>query len=187
MTSQKNLKLVIGAMFTALCFICTVFIPIPSIKGYTNLGDGMVILSGILLGPLYGGMAAGIGSMFADLFLGYTSYAIATLLIKSTAAIAAWLIYKGVSNITKKPLIRVISVSLGGIGTGIVVTSCYFLYDMSVMGLGMSAAAGIPGNLVQNFFGILISTIMFPVLYRIPTVRNFSQSIYPAERKVRMK
>ena len=153
------------------------FVQIPSIKGYTHLGDGMVILSGILLGPLYGALAAGIGSMLADIFSGYPLYAIATLLIKAGAATMAWLVFMGISKITKDPIIRVLSVVLGGICAGIIVTSCYFVFDMSFMGLGMGAIGGIPGNLVQNTFGVIISTVMFPFLYRIPTVRNFSQSV----------
>ena len=175
MTSQKILKLVIASMFAALCCICTVFIAVPSIKGYTHLGDGMVILSGVLLGPIYGSAAAGIGSLFADLLLGFPLYAPGTLIIKASAAFVAWLVVKGFSKITNNPILRVFSVSLGGICAGFIVTSGYFLYDMSVMGLGMGAAAGIPGNLVQNTFGILISTIMFPMLYRLPTIRNYGQ------------
>ncbi len=175
MTSQKLIKLVVASMFAALCYICTTFVQIPSIKGYTHLGDGAVILSGILLGPLYGAAAAGLGSMLADLLTGYASYAIPTLLIKATAAIVAWLVFKGFSKITKDTLVRIFSVLLGGICAGLIVTSCYFLYDMSIMGLGLGATAGIPGNIVQNVFGVITSTVMFPVLYRIPTVRSFSQ------------
>ena len=179
MTSQKILKLVIAAMFAALCCICTTFIQIPSIKGYVHLGDGMVILSGVLLGPLYGATAAGIGSMFADMLSGYPIYAPATLLIKAGAAVIAWLVFKGFSKLTKDPIVRVLSVLLGSICAGLIVTSCYLLYDMYFMGLGMAAISGVPGNLIQNVFGIIISTIMFPVLYRIPTVRNYSISIKP--------
>ena len=175
MTSEKLIKLVVASMFAALCYICTTFVQIPSIKGYTHLGDGAVILSGVLLGPIYGSAAAGLGSMFADLLTGYASYAIPTFIIKATAAFAAWLIFKGFSKITKDTILRILSVLLGGICAGVVVTSCYFLYDMSVMGLGLGATAGIPGNIVQNVFGIITSTVMFPMLYRIPTVHSFSQ------------
>lgn len=177
MTSQKVLKLVVASMFAALCCICTMFVQIPSIKGYIHLGDGMVILSGVLLGPIYGTAAAGIGSMFADLFSGYPLYAIATLIIKAAAAYVAWLVFKGFSKITNDTILRIISVIIGGIAGGVIVTTCYFLFDMTVMGLGLAAAGGIPGNLAQNTFGIIISTVMFPALYRIPTIRNFSKNL----------
>ncbi len=176
MTSQKILKLIIAAMFAALCCICTMLLPIPSSNGYIHLGDGMVILSGILLGPIYGCAAAGIGSMLADLFSGYPMYAIATLLIKALAALVAWLIFRGICKLTKDYILRVLSVIVAGIGAGFIVSSLYFLFDMTIMGAGLGAVSGIPGNLLQNIFGIIISTIMFPALYRIPTIRNFSQT-----------
>lgn len=177
MTSQKVLKLVVASMFAALCCICTVIIKVPSIKGYIHLGDGMVILSGVLLGPIYGTAAAGIGSMFADLYAGYPMYAIPTLLIKATAALVAWLIFRGFRKVTNDKILRLISVSIGGVAAGVIVTTSYFLFDMTFMGLGLAAAGGIPGNLFQNIFGIIISTVMFPALYRIPAIRNFSNTL----------
>ena len=175
MTSQKVHKLVIAAMFAALCCICTMIIKVPSIKGYTHLGDGMVILSGIILGPIYGAAAAGIGSMFADIFSGYPMYAIATLIIKALAAIVAYIVFHGICKLSKSPVLGKLSVALGGVCAGVIVTSSYFLYDMTIMGLGMSAIAGIPGNLIQNTFGIIIATVCYPALSKIPIIRNLSQ------------
>lgn len=40
-------------------------------QGYVNLGDCAVLISAWMLGPLYGGAAAGIGSALADLLSGY--------------------------------------------------------------------------------------------------------------------
>ncbi len=45
----------------------------PLTGGYVHPGDGMVLLSGWLLGPWWGGAAAGIGSMLVDLLGGYAS------------------------------------------------------------------------------------------------------------------
>ena len=70
-TPNKTLKLVVAALFAALTTVATMFIQIPTLKGYIHLGDCFVILSGILLGPVYGACAAGIGSMLADVLTGY--------------------------------------------------------------------------------------------------------------------
>ena len=60
---QKTLKLVLSALMAALVYVATSIIQIPSpVNGYVNLGDCFVLLSGWLLGPWYGGAAAGIGS-----------------------------------------------------------------------------------------------------------------------------
>lgn len=72
MTSQsKTTKLVFAALFAALTTVATMFIHYTTLKGYIHLGDCMVLLSGFLLGPVYGAAAGGIGSMLADVFSGY--------------------------------------------------------------------------------------------------------------------
>ena len=75
----------------AILFI-TISVPSP-VSGYVNLGDCGVLLSAWVLGPWYGGAAAGIGSMLADIFSGYAHYAPGTLgeraLLRSSAEIRA--------------------------------------------------------------------------------------------------
>ena len=62
-------KVVTASMLAALVCVATMIIKIPSpLKGYINLGDCIVLLSGWLLSPLYGFLAAGIGSALADIF-----------------------------------------------------------------------------------------------------------------------
>ena len=62
-------------MLAALICVATMVIKIPSpLNGYINLGDCIVLLSGWLLSPVYGFMAAGLGSALADLFAGYVTY-----------------------------------------------------------------------------------------------------------------
>ena len=92
---SKTQKIVITSMLAALTCIATMIIKIPSpLKGYINLGDGVVLLSGWFLSPFYGFLAAGVGSSLADLFLGYATYAPSTFLIKKIMALSACLIFK---------------------------------------------------------------------------------------------
>ena len=66
MSHVKIRKLVLAALFAALCTVMTLVIQIPSpMQGYVNLGDCAVLLSAWVLGPVYGGVAAGTGSMLA--------------------------------------------------------------------------------------------------------------------------
>ena len=55
-------KLVLTALFAALTCVATMIIriPTPGTGGYIHPGDALVILSGIILGPLYGFLAAGL-------------------------------------------------------------------------------------------------------------------------------
>ena len=78
----KTQKIVMAAMLAALVCVATMIVKIPSpLKGYLNLGDCVVLLSGWILSPVYGFLAAGIGSALADLFSGYVTYAPATFII----------------------------------------------------------------------------------------------------------
>ena len=56
---MKTRKIVTASMLAALCCVATMIIRIPSpLKGYMNLGDCVVLLSGWLLSPVYGFFAA---------------------------------------------------------------------------------------------------------------------------------
>ena len=87
----KTQKIVMAAMLAALVCVATMIVKIPSpLKGYLNLGDCVVLLSGWILSPVYGFLAAGIGSALADLFSGYVTYAPATFIIKGIMALIAY-------------------------------------------------------------------------------------------------
>jgi len=79
------LNLAVTAVFTALvCVVTMIFsIYVPATEGFFNVGESMVFLSALLFGPFVGAFAGGVGSMLADLLLGYPHYAPATLLIKA--------------------------------------------------------------------------------------------------------
>jgi uncharacterized membrane protein len=81
---SKPIRLALSAIFTALVFAATVVFSsyVPQTTGFFNIGETMVYTTAMLFGPLVGVFAGGIGSMFADLFLGYPHYALATLIIK---------------------------------------------------------------------------------------------------------
>lgn len=159
-------KLILSALMAALCCIATMVIQIPSpTGGYCHLGDGFVILSGVLLGPFYGFLSASIGSMLADLLSGYVAWAIATFLIKGIAAFAVGFIY---SKIKKN-----YAVILGGLFCCFIVTIGYLLFEAFIMGNGLAATfIGVPSNLVQGSFGIVIATLIYPLIKKVPQIRD---------------
>lgn len=164
-SNDKIIKLVTAALMAALTCVVTMFLPIkiPNTNGgYIHPGDAFVLLSGIMLGPIYGGLAAGIGSLFADLFLGAVVYAPATLVLKSIAAIAAAYSYRR---------IRKGSVILAGILVGTVVTVGYYFYDCILSGNMVAPLAYIPFNLLQNVMGIVLAAILLPLIKKIPQIK----------------
>jgi len=87
---KYNLKIMIyTALMTAFVFITTsiIKIPIPFTDGYIHAGDMCIFVAGILLGPWYGGFAAGVGSAMADFLGGYPQWVVPTLIIKTIMGI----------------------------------------------------------------------------------------------------
>lgn len=160
MSDKKIRKLVISAMMAALTYIATMVIQIPSpMNGYVNLGDCFVLLSGWLLGPWYGGAAAGIGSMLTDLLSGYGYYAPGTFVIKGLDALVAALLFRAMGRTSTAALVS------GLVGETIMVAG-YFGYAALLLGKGLGAAASIPGNLVQATMGLLIGFLLLNVLQK---------------------
>ena len=156
MTDMKLRKLVLAALFAALCTVMTMVIQVPSpMQGYVNLGDCAV------LGPWYAGAAAGLGSMLADL-LSYPHYAPGTLVIKFTMAVAAAYIFEAMRERSGKLAAQLI----GGAAAEIIMVLGYFGYASLWLGKGLAAAASIPGNLVQGVFGIAAGIAVYAVLDR---------------------
>lgn len=175
MRKNNITKLVTASLLAALTCIATMVIQVPSpMNGYVHLGDAFVILSGVILGPLYGSAAAGIGSMFADILTGYTHYALGTLLIKALAACVASILYYAITNHIKTKTSQYIGTILGGLGSGVIVTIGYFIFSSIFLDKGIAAISSIPGNIIQTVFGLIIATILVPILMKIPNIRFMS-------------
>ena len=113
-TANKHLlKITTAAVMIAFTCVLTMAVRIPSpTKGYLNLGDLAVLLSGWLLGPLYGSIAAGVGSALADLFAGYPVYVPGTLLVKAAMALIVSLVPARVKRDGEsRPILELLRVS----------------------------------------------------------------------------
>lgn len=165
MTDSKIRKLVLSALMAALCTVMTMVIQVPSpMQGYVNLGDCAVLISAWMLGPLYGGAAAGIGSALADLLSGYAHYVPGTFAIKFLMAAAAALILRATTK--KAPSAMLAGQVAGGVAAEVIMVLGYFAYASLWLGKGLAAAASIPGNIVQGVFGLVAATVVYTVLSR---------------------
>lgn len=101
---SKTMQLSMTGVFTALVFVATtVFsVYVPQTRGFFNIGEIMVFTTALLLGPTIGAFAGGVGSMLADIFLGYGHYAPATLIIKACeGALVGFLARRKLAKLTK--------------------------------------------------------------------------------------
>ena len=151
------------ALFAALACVATmsIRIPTPGTSGYIHPGDAIVILAGIILGPAYGFLAAGIGSCLADLLGGYFVYVPITFAIKGLVALFAALAYKKIAKDSKTAWAGVFA---GGIIDMVLVAGGYCLCEFFLY--GTAAFLSVPSNLIQGTGGLIIACALYPVLRR---------------------
>ncbi|MBE6692414.1 MAG: ECF transporter S component [Ruminococcaceae bacterium] len=158
--NEKTKKIVMASLLTALTCIATMIIKIPSpLKGYLNLGDCIVLVSGWVLSPLYGFLAAGMGSALADLFSGYVIYAPATFVIKGIMSLVA---FYGLKFLSKKGN-KTFGFVLSGITAEIVMTAGYFIFEGFLYGF-VPSAVNIPANGMQGLTGVIIGISIMKIL-----------------------
>lgn len=164
----KTQKIVIAAMLAALTCIATMIIKIRSpLKGYLNLGDCVVLLSGWLLSPLYGFLAAGLGSGLADLISGYGVYVPATFIIKGVMAIAAYFGFRFLQNKVTNISARIVS----GIVAELIMVFGYYVFEGFLYGFGASLV-NIPANAVQGGAGLIIGTILVKIFEKSKIIKT---------------
>lgn len=157
----KNITtIVFTALMAAMCCVATMVIRLPSpMGGYLNLGDGLCLLSGLLLGPVYGGIAAGVGSALADFIGGYFVYIPATLIIKGAIAVIGCLLYR---VFTKKGAKLLWALLPASVIAEVLTPVGYLVFELFLYGAG--AVAGVPGNIAQAVAGVLVACLLYPIM-----------------------
>ena len=151
-------QLAVAGVMAALVFVMTYLpkVPVPITGGYIHLGDGMIFLGAMLLGPV-GIASAAVGSALSDLVGGYMVYILPTFLIKGVMALVAWKLYKPGN---------VLQTALAFILAEVVMVAGYFGYAALLLGKGIGAAASVPGNLVQGAVGLVAGFLLLQVARR---------------------
>lgn len=168
-------KLVFSGLMAALVVVGTMVIQVPTItKGYIHIGDSMVYLCGIFLGPVYGGLAAGIGSLLADLFSGYAIYAPATFVIKALDAMIVGFIYLKLTKISDSMSKKLAMFSIAAFFGGLIMVSGYLAYESFLYGFN-AALAGVVGNITQALGGGILVAPILSVMEKAKIVPNIAE------------
>lgn len=161
MKKQSLFKLALSGLFAAIvCVMTLVAIPLPA-NGYANMGDCFVILSGAVLGSVYGPLAAGVGSMLSDIFLGYAVYAPATFVIKGLMALFISITLG--KHQMKKDIGTVVRTAIFSACAEVIMVLGYFLFETVLYGV-KTAIADILGNGMQGVVGVIAATVVCSVL-----------------------
>ena len=154
MNSTYSIKdLTKTAMMAAITFIGIYAVKIPSLHGYSHMGDCMIFLSVLILGTRKGALAGGIGAALSDLLGGYMHWILPTFFIKYIMAVVMGLfIDKILPNVKGNWLIGSI---VGGIVQIILYTVVkVFMFDWAY------ALGGIPGLTSQTTTGIVLGAVL---------------------------
>ena len=163
---------------TALATIMTLVIqiPYPGTSGYFNLGDSMVMLSGLLLGPVGGFFSGGVGSALADVISGYSFYAPITLVVKGLEGMAVGFIAARVRGYAKVNILDVIAVLVGAV----IMLSGYFIAQVFLIGFAVALGELVTINLAQVAIGGLATLLIGPTIRSYLRTTNYGE-IEPVE------
>ncbi len=167
---SKVLKLCITAMMAALVFAgSNLDITIPAIVGFSrfHLGNVLCALSGILLGPWWGALAAGVGSALFDVFDPvHITEAPITFITKGIYGLVAGLIFFKVFKRRSNYGTEIVS-SLCAAVTYIVIylAKTLFYNNMLLAGLSWTAAWIAMVEMVPSaLFNGVVAVIFAPIL-----------------------
>jgi uncharacterized membrane protein len=156
------------ALFCALVVIATIVIrlPIPATGGYFNLGDTIIFIASVLIGPVFGMIAGGVGSALADVIGGFFQFAPWTFVIKGIEGLIAGLLVKAIGSDLKTgkgTALCFVSFVIAGVW----MVAGYFGAEYVIFGLDWAPPlAELPFNLAQGGMSAAIAGILTPILVR---------------------
>lgn len=140
MKKNKIRLMCLTGLLTAIVYIFTAYLHIPSHTGYTHVGDGFIYLAACILPLPYAAAVGALGALLADCLTGFAIWAPGSVIIK-TAAVFCF------SRRSKK--IICIRNILGLIPAWAFCIGGYYLYESLITGNFAAPLAGIPGYVTQ--------------------------------------
>lgn len=166
-STTRTFDLILSAMLIALVFISTLFLnirlPIAANGGLVHLGTAMLFIVSILFGPKKGAIAGALGMGLFDLVSGWTLWAPFTFIARGLQGYVvgkiAWSFNRQGDSLVLNIFAVIVSIP--------VMLAGYYVCEAVLFSSWMIPLASIPGNLVQNFVGIIIAIPVCIVLSRM--------------------
>lgn len=156
--------IVLCGLGIALTFLLTAFIAVPIGQfGYVNLGDSSIMLFACMLTPTQAFFVGGVASAIADLYLGYSHYALFTLVVKGLEGLFIAFFMKRVND-KFKLIIFVLGM--------LIMVGGYYLTDALLYGGFIVAIAGVGFNFTQGIVSVIIASTIYTLLKKyLPKVK----------------
>lgn len=178
---MKLKKLVMAALFAALCYIGFAYfkidIPVGAEKTAFHLGNVFCVLAALLLGGFWGGMSGAVGMTIADLTSGYVTSAPKTFLLKLCIGLIVGLVaHKGfhLSRLDQKskmpmPIAVVLSCTAGMAFNVVADPVVGYFYKMYILGVPQQAAdiwakMGAVTTAVNAVIAVIAATVFYLAL-----------------------
>ncbi len=173
---EKIKILIMTSLMIAVVFISGSIIKIPTLNGFMQPGDCMVLLSGVLLGKKYGTVSASIGMALVDIFAGYLIWAPFTFVIKGLMAFFVAVIIERFKDKTIK--VYILAFIIGGI----IDLFGYFIANAIMGGLILGASNGFIGSIIYAAMHLLGDTVQ--VILGIIIAIPLAKFIYAMRKKI---
>ena len=170
-----------GVMAAIICVITIFRIPLGQSK--VHFANSMCLLSGLLLGPVWGGAAAGLGSALYDVMLGGYSFFDALITFVSKFAMAwvtgmlfrAWVLRKGNRSWKETLLPLVLACVLGALTyVGLYMLKSW-LFKLYVEPVPVDTIPGIlVAKLIPSLINAAFAVVTAPIFYHavLPALRS---------------
>lgn len=162
------------AMMAAMVYVVTLF-RFPLLGSKVHFANAVCLLSGILLGPLQGALAAGVGSAFYDAIAGYDLINILITLVSKFAM--AWVCGMIVHHDNKPH--RLDRTALACVAGALTYVALYmlktFIYNKFVYGYPLDAVgATMIAKLIPSLINAAVAVVAAPLFYHavLPALKS---------------
>lgn len=165
---RKTYKVVFTGVMAAMVFVAT-YLRIPFFGSKLSFGNVFCILSGLLFGPTWGGLAAAFGSGIYDLVGGYDF--IQALITFASKGAMAWVCAKISRTYRNEPKENNVRIAIGSAAGAITYILLYmlktFVYQHFVYGLTLSGTwAAMLSKLPASCINGAAAIILAPIIYK---------------------
>ena len=150
MKNNKVKFMCIAGVLTALVYVVTAYLHIPTNNGYIHVGDGIIYLAACLLPWPYAMAVGACGAFLADCLTGFAIWAPGSVVIKALTALLFTIKKESILNLRNLLMLLPAAILCAG---------GYYLYESMIYGNFVAPLAGIPASFTQSAASSIVFVI----------------------------